>query len=600
MNSKVIIDMLIHLKGKLSSVIKKCKYLCVSSIYYLKNKGTIFYDTLQFSRKLLLELIIFSFLLVVIISSFLKIWVDKTIIFVEPFNVPKRLSAMGYNGEVIANQLIDQIYRIRQYSRLDLREFLGEDAGAGGKPIIQFNVYDYKTNLKEPSNLTFQVPSTGISLEMGLRELTTFLGVKHHTVQGEIIVHESTTNNQSVVELTIRPPNSPSKVSVCQTNKLDSCFLEAAEYISLCTNPLVLALYYYENDKDDDKTRSFDTLKHMLKNETQEDDISAINLWATICFKLGRYEEAIQKYEQIIYLDSNTELYATDAIAHVKMKQNKIDDVLRIYDDLSSKFTDSIVFNNWAYVLNKKGLHAEAIKKCQMAIKIDKSDASAFLNYGIALIGIGEIDHAIEKFKKAAELNPNFEIIYFNWAKALTSTGKLDEANNKFQRVVSLNPKFEWGYLGLGDVYLLKKDYKIAISYYKQAKKLNNKNIYAYLKLGYALEEIDKLDEAISLYQEAAKLDGNDEEFFVHKGVVLKKLGDYDGSINMFKKSIAINPNFYAAYANLCIVFIEQEKCEEAKKIYEQAVENYKPLTNEFKMEIAICFYNFGTKLLET
>jgi len=156
----------------------------------------------------------------------------------------------------------------------------------------------------------------------------------------------------------------------------------------------------------------------------------------------GKYDEAIQAYDEAIRLDPNyakawynkgTALYS----------QGKYDEAIEAYDEairLDPKLAEP--WDNKGSALAHQGKYDEAIQAYDEAIRLDPNDAKTWNNKGVSLEDQGKYDEAIEAYDETIRLDPKLAVAWYNKGNALKKLGEYDEAIKAYDEVIRLNPDF--------------------------------------------------------------------------------------------------------------------------------------------------------------
>jgi tetratricopeptide (TPR) repeat protein len=99
------------------------------------------------------------------------------------------------------------------------------------------------------------------------------------------------------------------------------------------------------------------------------------------------------------------------------------------------------LFDN-ALELDRQGQHAAAAAEWEKALAIDRDNAKAQTNLGIALSGAGDASGAMAHFERAVELNPYYAEARNNLGAALVQSDKPEKAVTQFRMALEVNPDF--------------------------------------------------------------------------------------------------------------------------------------------------------------
>jgi tetratricopeptide (TPR) repeat protein len=186
----------------------------------------------------------------------------------------------------------------------------------------------------------------------------------------------------------------------------------------------------------------------------------------------------------------------------------------------------------------QRGDHAAALRQIDAALRINRYDADALNNRGIALKELKRLDEALASYDQALQLNPGHADAFINRGVALLGLKRLDEALLSFDRAIALKP-------GHADAF-------------------NNR--------GNVLMDLQRLDEALASYDRAIALKSNDAEFFNNRGNALKDLNRLDEALASYGQAIALNPRHVDAYNNRGVALMELKRLDEALASYDRAI----------------------------
>lgn len=204
--------------------------------------------------------------------------------------------------------------------------------------------------------------------------------------------------------------------------------------------------------------------------------------------RLGRYDEAIKSYKNIIENNPNySEMYKVynnlgvayhaigrreEAIAVYKKAIGFRPDYPNLYYNLGMVYSDISKYEE-AIASYKKGIE----------IKPDSADADMYNKLGIAYSVSGKYDEAISSFKKAIELDPRYIDPYDNLGKLYCSMNNYKEAIDLYKKLQNIHPDYADVYNNLAVAYYYEKQYDLAIEYCDKALGLGIKVHPDFLKL---------------------------------------------------------------------------------------------------------------------
>jgi type IV pilus assembly protein PilF len=166
--------------------------------------------------------------------------------------------------------------------------------------------------------------------------------------------------------------------------------------------------------------------------------------------------------------------------------------------------------------------------------------AQYYFQMGVSYLNSGNVAEAIYNLNQAYNLKPKDPDILNALGIAYTKVGELDKAQEYFLKAIEIAPDKPESYVNLGIVLAQKKDYGSAEKYFKKA--IENPN-----------------------YK-------NKEKAYYNLALVYLKLGNLNKYEESLKKAIAYDNFFLPAYEELGKYYMQQERYNDAQKIYETAV----------------------------
>ena len=235
----------------------------------------------------------------------------------------------------------------------------------------------------------------------------------------------------------------------------------------------------------------YNDLISFIDNEKDYEIASVLFYQGLVSHNKGEYEEAIEKYDEAIELNSN---YAE-------------------------------FYNNRGVAKNNLGQYLEAIADYNKVIELNPNDAMAYSNRGNAKDELGQHQEAIIDFNKAIELNPNYAEAYNNRGNAKNELGKYTEAISDLNKALELNPVLVEAYNNRGIAKDKLGQYQESIADCGKAIELDPNYAIAYNNRGNAKGNLGLLQEAISDFDKAIELDPNNAPIYVNRGVANQALG---------------------------------------------------------------------------
>jgi tetratricopeptide (TPR) repeat protein len=192
-------------------------------------------------------------------------------------------------------------------------------------------------------------------------------------------------------------------------------------------------------------------------------------------FNSGRYEEAIEYYDQVPSTDTNY----------------------------------YIALTNKGNTLNSLERYSEAITYYDKALAIEPNYKEALSGKGSALYGLGRYSEAITYIDKALAIDPNYKPALTNKGNTLERLGRYSEAITYYDKALAIDPNYKEALSGKGNALYGLGRYSEAITYYDKALAIDPNYKEALSGKGSALYGLGRYSEAITYYDKALAIDPN-------------------------------------------------------------------------------------------
>ena len=252
-------------------------------------------------------------------------------------------------------------------------------------------------------------------------------------------------------------------------------------------------------------------IKHMEEAIKQEPQNPEARLaLAESYLRTGRYAEALGQTEQVIdlYPDADGALLIA-GIAHVRLQQPEralepLERFVALRKDRPMAHTDSALeaayyFLGESYV--NLGRPAEAIPVLEAALSINRTDADALYQIGLAYHAAGQPEIAVERYHQAVRLVPDFAEAYHGMIEGYSaldqseyvayargmeafSLGDYKTAKTHLEYATEALPDFAPAFLGMGLAYEKMGQYEAALAAIKRALELDPGDFAAQQALG--------------------------------------------------------------------------------------------------------------------
>ena len=304
----------------------------------------------------------------------------------------------------------------------------------------------------------------------------------------------------------------------------------------------------------------------------------------------GNFAESIQNYEQAIKIQPDypqplsklAEIYESQkdwskAIEYyqlmVSLEPEKYAHYLKLARTLqrrnhrlrqvaSTKQDESII-----YAMNQK-----AIAAYQKAIALQhKQPVWVYIALGDSLYHNGQVEQALAAYQKATEVKPDNSEAYTKLAKAMMTINQTNNAIAGYQKAFTLQPKQPvWVYIALGDSLYHNGQLEEALTIYHNALEIEPESvsvlnsltkIYKQLYLKSNREKLSQnknLQEIVEIYHKAIKLNPNKAENYFGMGLIFLAQEKWEEAIESFIETLKRKPNWNQVYTSLAYALNQQ------------------------------------------
>jgi len=331
-----------------------------------------------------------------------------------------------------------------------------------------------------------------------------------------------------------------------------------------------------------------------------------LNKKGNISYKNGRYEEAVNYYEQALKIKSDLpEIWCNKGNSLFRL--SKYDEALECYNkaleinpdypegitgkgkidyiygryESAIKYYDIVLQSHPDYVnaLNEKGnalyyqgKYDEAQEYYDKALNANPQYGYAWYGKGIVSYMEGNTDEALEYYDKALTFETKDPVIWFNKGKLLDEQKKYNEAIACYDKSIEIYPKYDvpWSYKG--NILYNQYEYEEALKCFEEAIKLNPNNSIYLSDKGNALVGLMKYDEAGEAYEKALKINPQDGIAWNGKGLIEYDKGNHEEAIKYYDKALKFNPEDAVIWSNKGLALYEKNDYEEARKCYNKSL----------------------------
>lgn len=364
---------------------------------------------------------IIGLVFVIILIRNISIEMRKDAYSIQTFHVPKELEEAGLNGLVLAQKIMDEVAAIK------------EDAGSIKNDSVKFDAA-----LKPEMDLS--VMGVGFSNQTILYYAKQLLGKKDRTVSGEL-----TTLGQDM-SLTLRFSDA-NKIevhnyadSLSTDARVDKLLKEAAEKVLKWSDPYILAVYYYHQERF---AEAMDCAR-MILVERPKEACWAYLAWGSILVRQQNLDGGIEKFEKSLELNPNLEP-ALINLAWMYYQKARYKDAIAKFEKLTSTAqkpeSRSSAINGIAQSYLRLKNWDKAAQAFQQGIKEFPQDLYFYGNYAsLKIQHQRDTAGALDLYKQARAQAPETATGYMFQAASLFYENRMDSAVKMLHKVLEYDP----------------------------------------------------------------------------------------------------------------------------------------------------------------
>jgi len=260
-------------------------------------------------------------------------------------------------------------------------------------------------------------------------------------------------------------------------------------------------------------------------------------------------------------------------LAGIYSRVGRIDEAISQYKDiLAIKSDDSVALRELAKCYIRKKEYNRAIEFSRKLIKVKPGDADAYAELGYSLEKKGRWDQAITNYLQVVKIDPENHAVRFKLGDAYLHINKISQAIEQYKYIAdhARSNDRDSARLALGDAYLRNKKYGDAIRYYKEVIKNQPKSAAVYANLAAAYAGKGRAQEELENLQTAAALSPDEAVIRFNLGVAYEKRKLDADAIKEYEFVLQLKPDDADAVERLADLFFKNKKFDQAVKYYEK------------------------------
>jgi len=224
----------------------------------------------------------------------------------------------------------------------------------------------------------------------------------------------------------------------------------------------------------------------------------------------------------------------------------------------------AIRYMNQGVKLFTEGLHAQALRELQTAVKEDDNYALAHYNLAKVYQELKRWDDAQRHLNRVVTLLPNEARYHYDLGMCYQNLDRLDLAMKEYEKALQLNPKLYVAHFRLGTIYMTTDKPKEADAAFRRAIEINPRFIKPFVKLSLLYLNYDYPELAMQVLQAGLAINEYSAEAHNMLGVSHQFLKQYDKAIASFKKALELKGDLLDAAYNLGMTYASADRKKEA------------------------------------
>lgn len=269
------------------------------------------------------------------------------------------------------------------------------------------------------------------------------------------------------------------------------------------------------------------TMQSGTQSPTNKDRATEIFNEAMTAYTLGKFDDAYKLFEEVLKIDPKHEGAGS-------LKDMALDN-LRLSETQMEKLTDTEDLQdllNKSFELINKGMYEESLVCSEKALTLDRNQAAAWNNKGVALDALGRSEEAMECYVRALKNDPTNEVMANNKKVLLQKLTSLEVDSDG--PIPGADPRNRYN-----DPTL--PGYKRTLKFRK--KRRSDRDLAGTISRAINDFNVEEYETAIILSDEALQMDPFNSEIWNLKAAALHKLGRYSEALICVEKALELDRN---------------------------------------------------------
>jgi tetratricopeptide (TPR) repeat protein len=301
---------------------------------------------------------------------------------------------------------------------------------------------------------------------------------------------------------------------------------------------------------------------------------SALQNLATYYHKNGRFEEALEVWQQLVELEPDNSA-ARISLGNAYYKTGKDDMAIRVLEDVIQSDPGAMkALHSLATIHIERGRAREALEVAERAVRADPEDGWSYYDRGMALELMGRSAEAGDAYRRAVELAPDLAEAHANLAQIYAASGRPEQAMDHAGRAVELAGEQPQMLYVLGVALGASGEEQQALETYYRVIEADSLFVLGYLGACNVLLGRGETDSVLALSSRAVRIP-SPYRTYMHsiKAAAHVRRGEAAAAIEEYTRALGADPRNVGARVNLASLYAQAgrrtEAIEQARKALE-------------------------------
>lgn len=224
-----------------------------------------------------------------------------------------------------------------------------------------------------------------------------------------------------------------------------------------------------------------------------------------------------------------------------------------------------------SYLLNDCN---SALDDFDQALSINREYAAAWAGRGLANYCLGDEPQALQDYQKALSIDPSLAFVHHNLGVHYYGLGDYERSLEEYSRSVAIDPGRSGAWVGSAEALLQMGRYQECITNTTKAIEVKLEEWSAYNTRAFCERESGDFLAAVADHKTFIEHDASaDAEDWYNLGYAQFKAGLHQDAVVSYGKTLEMDPNYYRAYINRGVEYVQLERYDEALNDYNKALE---------------------------